>query len=92
MEVGGNIVKNPTASVSEGQSVKVLMPELEPVETLPQKINLDIIYEDKDLLVVNKVAGMVVHPAPGSAKDTLVNALLHHCQNSLSGIGGEKRP
>ena len=90
--VDGDIVKNPTANVSEGQSVKVLMPELEPVETLPQKINLDIIYEDKDLLVVNKVAGMVVHPAPGSPKDTLVNALLHHCQNSLSGIGGEKRP
>ena len=68
------------------------MPELEPVETLPQKIKLDIIFEDEDLLVVNKVAGMVVHPAPGSPKDTLVNALLHHCQNSLSGIGGEKRP
>ena len=92
VEVDGNIVKNPTATVKEGQSVKVLMPELELVETLPQKIKLDLIFEDGDLLVVNKVAGMVVHPAPGSPKDTLVNALLHHCQNSLSGIGGEKRP
>ena len=92
VEVDGNIVKNPTANVNEGQSVKVLMPELELVETLPQKIKLDLIFEDGDLLVVNKVAGMVVHPAPGSPKDTLVNALLHHCQNSLSGIGGEKRP
>ena len=92
VEVDGNIVKNPTATVNEGQSVKVLMPELALVETLPQKIKLDLIFEDGDLLVVNKVAGMVVHPAPGSPKDTLVNALLHHCQNSLSGIGGEKRP
>ena len=92
VEIDGNIVKNPTANVSEGQAVKVLLPELEPVETLPQKIKLDIIYEDADLLVVNKVAGMVVHPAPGSPKDTLVNALLYHCQSSLSGIGGEKRP
>ena len=92
VEIDGNIVKNPTANVSEGQAVKVLLPELESVETLPQKIKLDIIYEDADLLVVNKVAGMVVHPAPGSPKDTLVNALLYHCQSSLSGIGGEKRP
>jgi 23S rRNA pseudouridine1911/1915/1917 synthase len=92
VEIDGNIVKNPTANVSEGQAVKVLLPELEFVETLPQKIKLDIIYEDADLLVVNKVAGMVVHPAPGSPKDTLVNALLYHCLSSLSGIGGEKRP
>ena len=92
VEIDGNIVKNPTANVSEGQAVKVLLPELEFVETLPQKIKLDIIYEDDDLLVVNKNSGMVVHPAPGSPKDTLVNALLFHCQNSLSGIGGEKRP
>ena len=55
VEVDGNIVKNPTASVSEGQSVKVLMPELEPVETLPQKIKLDIIFEDDDLIVLNNI-------------------------------------
>ena len=70
IQIDGNIVKNPNANVSEGQSIKVLMPELEPVETLPQKIKLDIIFEDEDLLVVNKAAGMVVHPAPGSPKDT----------------------
>ena len=92
VEIDGIIVKNPTANVSEGQSVKVILHPPEPVETLPQKIKLDIIYEDEDLLVVNKNSGMVVHPAPGSPKDTLVNALLFHCQNSLSGIGGEKRP
>ena len=92
VEIDGIVVKNPTATVSEGQLVKVLLPPLEPIETLPQKIKLDIIYEDDDLLVVNKNSGMVVHPAPGSPKDTLVNALLFHCQNSLSGIGGEKRP
>ena len=92
VEIDGNIVKSPTANIQEGQIIKILMPEIEHVETLPQKINLDIIYEDEDLLVINKTAGMVVHPAPGSPKDTLVNALLYHCQNSLSGIGGEKRP
>ena len=92
VEIDGIVVKNPTVTVSEGQSVKVLLPPPEPIETLPQKIKLDIIYEDDDLLVINKNAGMVVHPAPGSPKDTLVNALLFHCQNSLSGIGGEKRP
>ena len=92
VEIDGIVVKNSTATVSEGQSVRVLLPPPEPIETLPQKIKLDIIYEDDDLLVVNKNAGMVVHPAPGSPKDTLVNALLFHCQNSLSGIGGEKRP
>ena len=92
VEIDGIVVKNPTSTVSEGQLVKVLLPPPEPIETLPQKIKLDIIYEDDDLLVVNKNAGMVVHPAPGSPKDTLVNALLFHCQNSLSGIGGEKRP
>mgnify|MGYP000002670267 FL=1 len=92
VEIDGIVVKNSTATVSEGQSVKVLLPPPEPIETLPQKIKLDIIYEDEDLLVVNKNSGMVVHPAPGSPKDTLVNALLFHCQNSLSGIGGEKRP
>ena len=92
IQIDGKIELNPSSKVAEGQMVKVVMPELEPIETLPQKIKLDIIYEDDDLLVINKAAGMVVHPAPGSPKDTLVNALLFHCQNSLSGIGGEKRP
>jgi 23S rRNA pseudouridine1911/1915/1917 synthase len=72
--------------------VTINVPEAIDVETVAQDIPLDVIYEDDDLIVVNKPAGMVVHPAPGSPRDTLVNALLHHCADSLSGIGGEKRP
>ena len=65
-----------------------------PVDTrvLGQKIDLDILYEDEALIVLNKAAGMVVHPAPGSPDKTLVNALIAHCGDSLSGIGGERRP
>lgn len=74
-----------------GESVSVQVPEPEPVETPPQDIPLHIIYEDSDLIVIDKPAGLVVHPAPGHAGGTLVNALLFHCQD-LSGIGGELRP
>lgn len=73
---------------------RVVLEELPPVELqiLPEDIPLDILYEDEDLLVVNKPKGMVVHPAPGHASGTLVNALLYHCQDSLSGINGVLRP
>ena len=62
------------------------------VETLPEDIPLSVVWEDSDLIVIDKPAGMVVHPAPGSPSGTLVNALLHHCGDTLSGIGGERRP
>ena len=75
-----------------GETVEVTLPEAEEVDLLPQDIPLDIIYEDADVIVVNKPKGLVVHPAPGHPDGTLVNALLHHCGDSLSGIGGEKRP
>ncbi len=78
--------------VSNGETVTVLIPDPQPDEALPENIPLDIIYEDDDLLVVNKPKGMVVHPAPGNYSGTLVNALLYHCGNSLSGIGGVVRP
>ena len=68
------------------------LPEAEEPEAVPQDIPLDVVYEDEDVIVVNKPVGMVVHPAPGHPDGTLVNALLHHCGDSLSGIGGEKRP
>ena len=68
------------------------LPELEEAEPKPQDLPLDILYEDDELLVVNKPKGMVVHPAPGHEDGTLVNALLHHCGDSLSGIGGVRRP
>ncbi len=78
--------------VSEGDEVLVLAPELKELEAQPQDIPLDIRYEDSSLLVVNKPRGMVVHPAPGNPDGTLVNALLHHCKGSLSGINGVIRP
>ena len=68
------------------------IPDAKPIEAVPQNIPLDIVYEDEHLLVVNKPKGMVVHPAPGNPDGTLVNALLWHCQGSLSGIGGLIRP
>ena len=78
--------------VKPGDSIQVEIPEPEPLELLPQDIPLDIVYEDEHLLVVNKPKGMVVHPAPGNPDGTLVNALLYHCGESLSGINGVIRP
>lgn len=78
--------------VAPGEVFVVELPQAEETELLPQNIPLDIVYEDDDLVVVNKARGMVVHPAPGHPDGTLVNALLYHCGDSLSGIGGEKRP
>ena len=78
--------------LNPGDEVSVLIPDPTEVEILPQDIPLDVIYEDEDVIVVNKPVGMVVHPAPGHPDGTLVNALLHHCGDSLSGINGELRP
>ena len=75
-----------------GEDVAVTLPEPEPVEAVPQDIPLDVVYEDADVIVVNKPSGMVVHPAPGHPDGTLVNALLCHCAGTLSGIGGALRP
>ena len=72
--------------------LQVELPEPEPVEAAAQEIPLDVVYEDEDVIVVNKPKGLVVHPAPGHPDGTLVNALLYHCGDSLSGIGGELRP
>ncbi|NLL38656.1 MAG: RluA family pseudouridine synthase [Clostridiales bacterium] len=77
--------------VNEGQTIEVEMPEPVPLELRPQDIKLDIIYEDEDIIVINKAKGMVVHPAPGHPEGTLVNALIHHCGDRLSVIGGEMR-
>ena len=75
-----------------GESLTVTLPEVQETELIAQDIPLDVVYEDDDVIVVNKPTGLVVHPAPGHPDGTLVNALLHHCGDSLSGIGGEKRP
>lgn len=76
----------------EGDIYQIIVPEPEEATPVAQNIPLDILYEDEDLVVVNKPAGMTVHPAAGCSRDTLVNALLYHCKESLSGIGGVARP
>ena len=75
-----------------GDQLEAVLPDPEPVAILPQNIPLDVVYEDGDVIVVNKPVGLVVHPAPGHPDGTLVNALLYHCGNTLSGINGELRP
>lgn len=77
--------------VKGGDEISITIPEPQPVKAEPEKIPLDIIYEDKDIIVINKPPGLAVHPGAGRAKGTLVNALLYHCRD-LSGIGGELRP
>lgn len=76
----------------EGDVVAVTLPEPVADEALPEDIPLSVVYEDEDIIVIDKPKGMVVHPAPGNLTGTLVNALLHHCHGSLSGIGGVERP
>ena len=78
--------------VSAGQEIEVLLPEPETLKVEPENIPLDILYEDSDVIVVNKPKNMVVHPAAGHYSGTLVNALLYHCKDSLSGINGIMRP
>ena len=78
--------------LKEGVPLTVVIPDPEPVEIIPQDIPLDVVYEDEDVIVVNKPVGLVVHPAPGHPDGTLVNALLFHCGQSLSGINGQLRP
>ena len=78
--------------LSFGESIEISIPELKEPEIVPENIPLDILYEDKDIIVVNKPKQMVVHPAPGHYSGTLVNALMYHCGNDLSGINGVMRP
>ena len=87
---GKPLAKNYKLTGSE--TLEVALPEPEPVDVTPQDIPLNVVYEDDDVIVVNKPKGLVVHPAPGHPDGTLVNALLYHCGDSLSGIGGELRP
>ncbi|RYD24393.1 MAG: RluA family pseudouridine synthase [Verrucomicrobiaceae bacterium] len=91
IQVNGKPAK-PRDSVKAGDHITVVLPEAVPLDNAPQDIPLDILFEDDDLVVINKASGMVVHPAPGNPDGTLVNALLHHCKGKLSGIGGVERP
>ncbi|MCR4896731.1 MAG: RluA family pseudouridine synthase [Lachnospiraceae bacterium] len=92
VEVSGKVITKPSFEPGEDDTIAVNLPELKETEILPENIPLDILYEDDDLLVVNKPKGMVVHPAHGHESGTLVNALLYHCKGSLSGINGVMRP
>ncbi|PSJ39401.1 RluA family pseudouridine synthase [Allosphingosinicella deserti] len=88
----GDLVRDPASKAVAGGAYEVTIPVPEPAHNEPQAIALDLVYEDDHLLVVDKPAGMVVHPAAGNYDGTLVNALLHHCAGRLSGIGGVARP
>lgn len=88
----GGTVTDPSRRVKPGQSFAIIVPEAEPARPRAQAMPLEVVYEDADVIVVDKPAGMVVHPAPGNPDLTLVNALLAHCGDSLSGVGGVKRP
>ena len=90
--INGAVQTDPKAKITAGAQVDITVEEAVDSHIEPEDIPLDFIYEDDDLIVVNKPAGMVVHPAPGTPSGTLVNALLHHFAGKLSGVGGSKRP
>ncbi len=92
VEVGGAPAKSGSVKVSGGESFRIALPPPAPLDTPAQDIPLDVAFEDDHLIVVNKPAGLVVHPAAGNLDGTLVNALLHHCAGRLSGINGTLRP
>ncbi len=92
VQIDGRQAKKNGVLLQEGSTLSVFLPPPVPAEILPENLPLSILYEDDDLLVVDKPKGMVVHPAPGHTSKTLVNALLYHCSGSLSGINGELRP
>ncbi len=92
VSVDGVVASDPKAKVAEGAIVEVTVERAQDSHIGAEDIPLDVVFEDDELIVVNKPAGMVVHPAPGSPSGTLVNALMHHCGDDLSGVGGMKRP
>lgn len=92
VEVGGALAKSGSAKIAAGTTFTIALPPPEPLAAEPQDIPLEVVFEDEHLIVVNKPAGMVVHPAAGNPDGTLVNALLFHCKGQLSGINGVARP
>lgn len=91
-EAEGRLLDDPAYLIKDGETFRITRPDPEPAEPQPQAIPLNILYEDADLIVIDKPASLAVHPAPGTPDRTLVNALLSHCGKSLSGIGGVLRP
>jgi 23S rRNA pseudouridine1911/1915/1917 synthase len=92
VEAQGSAVRDPALKVKGGEAFRLAVPEATPADNEPQDIPLTILFEDEHVLVIDKPAGLVVHPAAGNPDGTLVNALLHHCAGRLSGIGGVARP
>ena len=92
VDASGTLLRDPAVKVRGEETLRVAVPDPEPAHNEPQDIPLRVVFEDEHLLVVDKPAGLVVHPAAGNRDGTLVNALLHHCGGSLSGIGGVARP
>src|SRR5690349_22414163 len=92
VEASGTALRDPSVKVRGDERFRLAVPEPKPAHNVAQDIPLRVVFEDEHLLVVNKPAGLVVHPAAGNPDGTLVNALLHHCGGSLSGIGGVARP
>lgn len=92
VQVNGRVVVKPAYALKAGDEVVLNIPELKPIALVPQDIPLDVVYEDEDLLVINKPRGMLTHPTGREVTGTLVNALLHHCAGGLSGLNGEIRP
>ena len=91
LTLDGSVLKDPRAKIAADGVYLLTMPDPVPATPQPEDIPLNILHEDDDLIVLNKCAGMAVHPAPGTWSGTLVNALLHHCKGKLPGIGGVKR-
>ena len=91
VQLNGEVCKSKKVTIKEGDFIVLEIPQPEPLDLQPEDIPLDILYEDEQILILNKPAGLVVHPAPGHPNGTLVNALLAHCPN-LPGIGGVQRP
>ncbi len=92
VKVAGEVVNNPRFKVAGGEEIEITVEAATETDIVAEDIPLNVVYEDDDLIVIDKPAGMVVHPAPGTPNGTVVNALMFHCGESLSGIGGEKRP
>lgn len=92
LELNGEICRSKKARVSKGDKIKLDVPAPTEIAVLPENIPIEIVYEDDELLIINKDCGMVVHPAPGNENGTLVNAILYHCGESLSSINGRIRP
>jgi len=92
VEIGGKVIRKPSQQVRVGEEILIRKPALKAMDLTPKVLDLEVFFEDKDLLVLNKPAGLVVHPGAGNYDLSLVHGLLHHCKDELSGIGGVERP